>query len=251
MISIVLPTYDRGAAFGRALTSALTQTYPVHEIIVSDDGGAPETAHYVAEARSQFPRALIRHHVWTRHVDMVTNWMLGAAMAEGSWIKYLFDDDWLEPDCLEVMAGLTRAETTVVSCGGWFEPGSVPCYDRYNTSWPIHEAVRQGVLSVSPVTTLIHRRALISSFAQFPMLPRECIDTGVGPNVLMNYGQVVGRSQYRHAYTPAKLVHLGGDDLPGERRSLTSRLKAEAPDTLYGNHAKAYDLLDELAGSAT
>ncbi len=256
-VSVVIPTKDRGESFRRSIESCMNQTYPIQEIIVSEHGSAPETTRILRDVLGRrehgeyAQKPSIQHQSFPEENNITWNWMLGAMLARGEWIKYVFDDDWLEPQCVEVLAKLVSLnpyQTRVASCAGWFEPGAIPCYDRHRDEYPIQESVRNGLLSVSPVTMMIRKDSLIAAFGMFRMLPQSCFETGVGPNVLMNYGRVIkpGAQQF-HKYTSQKLVHLGGDDLPGERRSLTSRLKESDPDTLYGNHALAYDLLDRLA----
>ena len=42
-ISVVIPMYNRATLVLRAISSILQQTYPVHEIIVVDDGSSDDT----------------------------------------------------------------------------------------------------------------------------------------------------------------------------------------------------------------
>jgi glycosyltransferase involved in cell wall biosynthesis len=242
-VSVVIPTRNRGMAFVRALGSALAQTYPIAEIIVSDHNSTDGTEDVVREVMRTEPH--VRYVRWDESINITWNWMLGAMWSRGTHVKYLFDDDWLEPECVGTLMMMMGPQTLVAQCGATFEPSGVECYtDMRGLSIPA--AVRAGALSVSPVTALHRRDALIASFGQFPMLSQRAFDSGVGPNVLMNYGQVVMNPEL-HRHTPGILVRLGGDDLPGEARSLTSRLKESDPELLYGEHAAAYDLLDRLA----
>jgi len=110
----------------------------------------------------------------------------------------------------------------------------------------LQDAVRAGRLSVSPVTALHRTDTLPRTYRLLRMLPPEAMHHGVGPIVLMNYGLVV-REPHRHRHTPQPLVWLGGDDLPGQARSTTSRLRDTDPHTLSHGHALAYDALDVLA----
>ena len=176
-------------------------------------------------------------------INITWNWILGFMASHGTHIKYVFDDDYLDPECCETLLGLFEEETTVAQCGATFAWTGQPVYNDWTPQVPITWAVRAGVLSVSPVTALIRRDALLDAWGLMRRLSQRAFDSGVGPNVLMNYA-TVARWPQRMGYTPEILCHL--DDLPGELKSLTARLRAEDPETLFGCHEEAYRLLEAL-----
>lgn len=234
MISIIIPTRNRGEAFKRALDSALLQTVPC-EIIVSDHNSTDGTEEY---ARQQTGVTYIR---WPESINITMNWILGFMSSQGEWIKYVFDDDWLEADCCEKMMNLVEPHTTVVQCGASFAWNHQPVYTDYTRSLPIPGQVRSGILSVSPVTALIRRDALQKAWENLHYLSPESFTSGVGPNVLMNYITVAAEPQ-NMAYTPEILCHL--DDLPGDKKSLTRHLRETNPDLLRDCHEEAYRFID-------
>lgn len=238
MISCIIPTRNRGEAFKRALQSCLDQTIET-EIIVSDHASTDGTHEYVHSLGDD----RIRYYRWDDSINITWNWILGFMESRGDWIKYVFDDDYLEPDCCEQLLDITAPHTTVTQCGATFAWINQPVYHGWNRSIPIPHAVRSGILSVSPVTALIRRDALMYAWSLTRRLPQQAFDSGVGPNVLMNYATVANHSE-RMGYTPDILCHL--DDLPGEHASLTSRLRASDPETLYGCYEAAYSLLETL-----
>jgi glycosyltransferase involved in cell wall biosynthesis len=238
MISIIIPTRNRGEAFKRSLNSALEQTIEC-EIIVSDHASTDGTREHVESLND--PR--IFYHQWDDSINITWNWILGFMESRGEWVKYLFDDDYLEPECCDVLLGSTTPETTVAQCGATFAWTGQAVYNTYNPGDPIPHAVRTGVLSVSPVTALIRRDALTYAWGLMGRLSQKAFDSGVGPNVLINYATLASNPE-RMSYVPEVLCHL--DDLPGEHKSLTARLRAEDPDTLYGCHEESYRLLEAL-----
>jgi glycosyltransferase involved in cell wall biosynthesis len=238
VISIIIPTRNRGDAFKRALLSAQQQTVPV-EIIVSDHNSSDGTREHVLATGD--PR--IRYVAWDESINITWNWLLGFMESSGQWIKYLFDDDYLEPECCEKLLALTGPDTTVAQCGATFAWTGQPVYNSYTPGDSIPAAVRSGVLSVSPVTALIRRDALQFSWGLMRRLSQRAFDSGVGPNVLINYA-TLARNPERMAYTSEILCHL--DDLPGQHRSLTATLRDEDPETLFGCHEEAYRLLEAL-----
>lgn len=246
-VSIVITTRNRAASLQRALQSAVDQTHgDIVEIIVSDNGSTDDTPDVIETMRTGRKR-LVKAY---REDDLVItdHWVKAIRRAKGDWVKVLFDDDWLAPDCVDQLLAATDQDTLVAQCGATFDWLDAPAYDDPGPG-TLQDAVRAGRLSVSPVNCLHRRDALLRSFDQFALLPDFCIASGVGPCVLMNYGQVV-REPWRHRHTPQRLVWLGGDDLEGDSRSTTSRLRDTDPGLLRSGHEAAYDLLDRLAAEA-
>jgi glycosyltransferase involved in cell wall biosynthesis len=236
MISAIIPTRNRGDAFKRALDSLLNQTIPI-EVIVSDHASNDGTGDYV----KQFPE--VRYARWPDDINITQNWHLGFTISQGEWIKYCFDDDYLEPDCCEKMLALATPDTTVVQCGATFAWLHQAVYNSWTPDIPIPAAVRTGVLSVSPVTAMIRRDALQKAWDAMPLLSRRAYNSGVGPNVLMNYLTVAKHPELM-AYTPEILCHL--DDLPGEQKSLTRLLRETDAALLHECHEEAYRMIEQL-----
>jgi hypothetical protein len=113
LFSIVTPTYRRPRLLDRAVGSARAQTLDNWELILSDDEDPPgetwELAHRVA---SQDPRIrAVRNpgpHGQSGNVNHAMR------HARGKWIKPLYDDDTLLPDCLERFAHALRGRDNVV-----------------------------------------------------------------------------------------------------------------------------------------
>lgn len=238
MISCIIPTRNRGDAFHRSLQSCLDQTIDC-EIIVSDHASTDGTEEYVRDLNDD----RITYIRQDESINITWNWILGFMASNGSHIKYVFDDDYLEPSCCEKLLNLFQPHTTVSQCGATFAWTNEPVYNMWNPATPIPQAVRFGVLSVSPVTALIRRDALIYAWGLLRRLSQAAFDSGVGPNVLMNYATVAQHPE-RMGYTSEILCHL--DDLPDERKSLTRLLRETNPQILSSCHNEAYDLLDVL-----
>lgn len=238
MISCIIPTRNRGDAFVRALRSCLDQTVDV-EVVVSDHASTDGTRDYVMDLQDD--RVLYVRQ--DESINITWNWILGFMHSNGDRVKYVFDDDYLEPECCETLSDMLDEGMAVAQCGATFAWTGERVYDRWTPDIPIPLAVRQGVLSVSPVTAMMDRRALTYSFGLLRRLSQRAFDSGVGPNVLMNYAAVAASPELM-GYTPRILCHL--DDLPDERKSLTRLLRETDPATLSGCHDESYDLLDSL-----
>jgi glycosyltransferase involved in cell wall biosynthesis len=97
LVSIVIPSY-KPDFFGDALASACDQTYPRIEIAISDNCPTEAIAEIAARFEGRAPIRYERHHELryrnTHHCF---------ELAGGSYVKFLLDDDLLDPDCVRRM----------------------------------------------------------------------------------------------------------------------------------------------------
>lgn len=128
-VSIVIPTFNRGALLGPTLDSALNQTRPPLEVLVVDDGSTDGTSDWIEAHYGERVRVLRQPN---GGVARARN--RGWRAAKGEWIAFLDHDDLFHPDKLarldpylkgregvlvsrwrEVESGQTRRESPVVS----------------------------------------------------------------------------------------------------------------------------------------
>ena len=94
-VSVIIPAYNAEPYIVRCIRSVLMQSFPVHEIIVVDDGSADLTARLAEHYGS--PVRVIRQE--NAGVSAARN--TGIHAASGNWIAFLdADDQWL-PDRLK------------------------------------------------------------------------------------------------------------------------------------------------------
>lgn len=116
--SVVITTYNRLNLLQRAIESALVQTIPC-EVIVIDDCSSDQTQSYVENRcknlGTQTDKRLIYHrnNLNLGHSKSVNK---GVELATGNWIKPLDDDDYLAPNCLEVMQNAINLHPEAVIC---------------------------------------------------------------------------------------------------------------------------------------
>ena len=103
-MTVCLPTYNGEAFLAEALASLSQQTYPNLEILLSDDGSEDATLDMLEEfrANSPHPCRLYRHS----QLGMVQNWNFCIEKARGVYLKFLFQDDRLDPDCIRQLVNL-------------------------------------------------------------------------------------------------------------------------------------------------
>ncbi len=91
LISVIIPTYNRGWIIKEAIDSVLTQNYPDFELIVVDDGSTDDTQNILAEYKSRI-RILQQDN---KGVSAARNY--GIDKARGDYLAFLDSDDiWLQ-----------------------------------------------------------------------------------------------------------------------------------------------------------
>lgn len=108
--SVVISTYNRLDLLQRAIDSALNQTMKC-EVVVVDDCSSDETETYLNSLGNTV--VYHRHQVNKGHAAAVNT---GVETASGDWIKFLDDDDYLAPNCIEEMARAIALHPSAVMC---------------------------------------------------------------------------------------------------------------------------------------
>ncbi|MFD2542033.1 glycosyltransferase family 2 protein [Lacinutrix gracilariae] len=104
LVSICIPTYNGEAFIAEAMQSAIAQTYPNLEIIVSDDASKDNTISIIKSFKAQ---TKIPIHIYNHEPNGIgANWNHSVRKANGAYIKFLFQDDALTPDCITKMMPL-------------------------------------------------------------------------------------------------------------------------------------------------
>ncbi|TWU17112.1 Hyaluronan synthase [Novipirellula galeiformis] len=110
-VSICIPTLNGSTFLAETLDSAEAQDFEDLEIVLSDSGSTDDTLDMIRafQARSRFPVKVLP----PPPPGMVENWNHCIANSAGRYIKFLFQDDLLEPDCLSKMVTLAEADPDV------------------------------------------------------------------------------------------------------------------------------------------
>jgi glycosyltransferase involved in cell wall biosynthesis len=103
-VSIVIPSY-KAEHFEQCLRSAIGQTYPNTEILVSDN--CPTDA--IRDICARFPGVIYQRNSVIREENVLSALFSG----KGELIKPLFDDDLLHPFCVERMVAALQGREDV------------------------------------------------------------------------------------------------------------------------------------------
>ncbi len=162
LVSIILPTYNRGHLLRRAIESVLHQTYENFELIVVDDASVDDTEDVLTSIRDSRLK-FIRHDV-NRGGGGARN--TGIQAARGELIAFQdSDDEWL-PSKLELQVGVLEgapAKVGVVYSGFW-------CVDEGKRSY-------LPSAKISTRSGYIHNGLLRKNFVTTPSIltRKECL----------------------------------------------------------------------------
>ncbi len=102
LVSICIPTFNGARWIRECLTSALAQSYQPIEILVVDDGSTDGTVELVQSLKDERTRVIVNE----QNQGMVHCWNKCIELARGEFVKFLFQDDVLYPDCTEQLMRL-------------------------------------------------------------------------------------------------------------------------------------------------
>jgi hypothetical protein len=243
-VSVILPTFNRPDFLARALDSLTAQTFRDFEVVVVNDGGAG-----VEAVLQRFAPALsityVRHD-GNRAPAAARN--SGLAIARGTYVAYLDDDDCYRPDHLDVLVTALRRGSQRVA--------------YTDASWILEEKTATGYGPVRPIlersVAFDRERLMIASY--IPLLSvmheRACLDeAGVFDEALGTHEdwdlliRLAARFEFLH------LAQVTADI--SWREDGSSATSAQAPDfrrTMLTIHQRYRHLIEDkpqvLAGQA-
>lgn len=135
LVSICIPTYNGSRYLTETLDSCVNQTYKNFEIVICDDGSTDDTLDIIQRYKAQYSN--IHLHINEKNQGLVGNWKRCIEKANGDWIKFIFQDDILQPDCVErMLKSCLDLNTRVAICARRFifEPNADERIKAYYTN---------------------------------------------------------------------------------------------------------------------
>ncbi|WP_281238870.1 glycosyltransferase family 2 protein [Flavobacterium praedii] len=111
LVSICIPTYNGSKFILAAIESAIQQSYNNIEIIISDDNSKDATLEII---KLRLGKASIPYFIF-HHIPqgIGENWNNCVRNSNGEFIKFLFQDDVLEKDCIRKMIELSLLDNRI------------------------------------------------------------------------------------------------------------------------------------------
>lgn len=100
-VTVCIPTYNGEKWIARCLDSIHRQTFRDFDVLIIDDRSHDRTVEMIRE--SPHPADVeVKVSVNPVNLGLVRNWNRCLQFARGRWVKFVFQDDWLDPRCLEI-----------------------------------------------------------------------------------------------------------------------------------------------------
>ena len=117
-VSLIIPVYNVRDYLRKCLDSVAAQTYEDLEVIIVNDGSTDDSLEIALEYTSKYPHFRC-YTIENRGLGGARNY--GMEYATGEYIMFLDSDDYIAPNCVEVMvAAAVKNGSDIVSCN---------CYD--------------------------------------------------------------------------------------------------------------------------
>jgi glycosyltransferase involved in cell wall biosynthesis len=157
LVSIILPTYNRGKIINSCIDSVLNQTYDKFELIVTDDCSTDETRLVVTELAKSDNR--IKYFKNEKRMGLPGNRNSGLSKARGKYVFFIEDDIIVEPKCVEFLVGAINKISAKGEMVGGITPAVINLRNNNNKN-------SDGILSESFRKTNRHleKPCIISRF---------------------------------------------------------------------------------------
>lgn len=151
LVSVCVPTYNYGRFLSDCIDSVLAQTFTDWELLVCDDCSSDDTEEIVEQyAKSDRRIKFLKNR---QRLGMNGNIRRAAESGTGKYLKMLCSDDWLAPECLEVLCNLMEQNPQVVVA----TPAEIACNEEGN---PTHFQFLFGkAISIIPGEKMLDRVA--------------------------------------------------------------------------------------------
>lgn len=174
MVSVIIPTYNRKLKVGKAIESAINQSYPFKQIIVVDDGSTDDTSELI----KKYPEV---QYILQEHGGQGKARNNGLRNAKGKYIASLDSDDVWNRNFLEKAVEALEAHqldfvfanwSQDVGNGKWIDPFESynffkPFLENRNEFWNVLNDNELRSLYIngcpSPSSSLVMRRTSIVS----------------------------------------------------------------------------------------
>ncbi|MDQ6812945.1 MAG: glycosyltransferase family 2 protein [Bacteroidota bacterium] len=113
LVSVCIPVFNGAKFLSQAIRSVLDQTYTNLEILLIDDRSSDNSETIIKNFEEIDKR--IRYIKNDINLGLVGNWQKCVKEAKGEWIKFLFQDDYMSANCVNIMYNEIKKNNTVMA----------------------------------------------------------------------------------------------------------------------------------------
>ncbi len=114
LVSVCVPLYNGSEYLEECLSSVASQDFVDFEVLIVDDCSTDDGPDIARRWIARDPR--FRLIVNEKNLGLVGNWNRCIELARGEWVKFLFQDDLVAPQCLSKMLEAGRSGNGFVAC---------------------------------------------------------------------------------------------------------------------------------------
>jgi glycosyltransferase involved in cell wall biosynthesis len=132
-VAVIIPSYNYGSFLVEAIESALKQTRPADEILISDDCSTDNTMEIALEYQRRYPE-LIKFNRNEENLGIIKHFNKAVSMVSSDYICFLGADNRFRSDYIERTAGVLDADekTAVAYCDyALFDKRAKLEYDKF------------------------------------------------------------------------------------------------------------------------
>ncbi|MFI7701654.1 glycosyltransferase family 2 protein [Nonomuraea sp. NPDC049480] len=112
LVSIALPVRNGADRLPGVVRSVLAQDYPAIELVISDNASTDGTEELCRDLAAGDSRIVYHRH--PENVGLLGNFMHAARISQGAFVRWIGDDDRLEPTCVSRAVAAFVADERVI-----------------------------------------------------------------------------------------------------------------------------------------
>ncbi|GAA4953086.1 glycosyltransferase involved in cell wall biosynthesis [Nonomuraea thailandensis] len=112
LVSIALPVRNGAGRLEAVVRSVLAQDHPRIELVISDNASTDGTEELCRDLAAADPRIVYHRH--PQNVGLLGNFMHAARISKGAYVRWIGDDDRLEPDCVSAALAVFAADERLI-----------------------------------------------------------------------------------------------------------------------------------------
>lgn len=168
LVSVIIPTFNRGPFIGQAITSVLNQTYENIELFVIDDGSSDDTE----AVATSFDDTRLHFVKLAKNVGRSAARNVGLTAAKGRFITFLDSDDYYLPEKVERQIDFLEKHPEfgmVYTASACFTDEASPIFQHYRA--PVFGDIYSEIAFFKPLTitlpTVMLRREVLDTVGGF------------------------------------------------------------------------------------
>lgn len=217
-ITIAIPTYNGEKYIAECIESALNQNYPYYEIVVVDDHSSDKTVEIIKRFQEKSNKIFLYRN--KKNLGLTGNWNKCIELAKTEWIKFIFQDDVLSPNCLQIMQDQMEKDATEFGiCGRDFiiendtsefqrffftykviKPDKIFVKGKISREY-FNNAIKDYLFTnvLGEPITFLFKKSLVSKFSGFSEYIPQLCDFEFALRIISNIG---------FSFVPETLVHF-------------------------------------------